>query len=162
MRLFHLTVTAAVLLGACGPPYSPPVPVQGEAARLEGRWTGEFENPMLGRSGSIEFVLQPGVDTAQGSVLMIPSQEPQRIRGTRWWEPASVNMGPQLLTVRMVMVEGNRVTGRLEPYRDPESGTMVVTTFTGYLEGNTISGKFFTVDDLSGWAVEGQWKVTRQ
>jgi hypothetical protein len=155
--LLALTVAA----GGCAPAYTPPVPVQGEVSRLEGRWVGEYSNPLLNRSGSIEFVLGPGADTAQGSVLMIPAPS-QRISGTRYPGPNAVQAGPQLLQIQLVRVEGNRVYGRIAPYRDPESGMMVIATFSGYLDGDTIEGKFFTFDTESTWAVEGQWRVARQ
>jgi len=148
-------------LGACAG-YSPPVPVHGDVARLEGRWLGQYENVMLGRSGSIDFVLGAGLDTAQGSVLMIPEHRDNRVQGTRWMESNPIPPSPLMLEILFVRVDGHRISGRLAPYRDPESGAMVTTTFSGYLEGDVIDGKFFTVETNNDWAVEGRWHVARQ
>jgi hypothetical protein len=160
MRANVVVLGLALGLSACAG-YSPPVPVQGDVSRLEGRWLGQYENVMLGRSGSIDFVLGAGVDTARGSVLMIPEGRDNRVQGTRWIE-SNIPPSPLMLEILFVRVDGHRVSGRLAAYRDPESGAMVTTTFIGYLEGDVIEGKFFTVETNNDWAVEGRWHVTRQ
>ena len=160
MRANSLLLTLVALMGACVG-YSPPVPVLGDRALLDGHWTCEYEKVMLGRSGSIDFVLGAGTDTAQGSVLMIPETGNQRIGGTRGPDPDAVLVSPQLLEIVMVRVDGQRVSGRLAAYRDPESAEMVTTIFSGYLEGDVIEGKFFTVDVTHEWAIEGRWRVVR-
>jgi hypothetical protein len=161
MRADAIVLGLALGLAACAT-NSPPVPVRGDVARLEGQWLGSYENVMLARSGSIDFVLGPGVDTAQGSVLMIPEGRDNRVHGTRWMESNTIPPSPTLLEILFVRVDGHRVTGRLAAYRDPESGAMVTTTFSGYLEGEVIEGKFFTREVNAEWAVEGRWRVTRK
>ncbi len=161
MRANAVVLGLVLGLGACAG-NSPPVPVQGDGGQLEGRWLGQYENMMLRRSGSIDFVLGVGADTARGNVLLIPAGHDNRIGGTRGPEPDAVPVAPQLLEVLFVRVDGHRVSGRLAAYRDPESGAMVNTTFSGHLEGDVIDGKFFMVEINDEWAVEGRWRVTRQ
>src|SRR5215208_4481133 len=67
---------AALIVGslACA---SKPTPItitgdSGDRASLAGKWTGEYESPATGRSGSIVFNLSPAGDAANGDVVMIP------------------------------------------------------------------------------------------
>jgi hypothetical protein len=161
MRAHNVVFGLSILLGACAG-YAPPVPVSGESVRLEGRWSGTYENLMLERSGSIDFILPSGTDTARGSVLMVPEQPDRRILGTRYPEGYQVPEAPRLLEIVMVRVTDNRVSGRLVRYLDPDTGDLVETTFSGYLSGDVIDGKFFTVEVNGAWAAEGRWRVTRQ
>ena len=161
MRKTVAMLSFSLMLGACAGSL-PPVTVLGEAGRLEGKWTGSYENMIAGRSGSIEFRLGPGVDTAQGSVLMIPEGWDRRTQGTRAPDYGPMNDQLELLQIRLVRVDGNRITGSLAEYREPGSGAMASTTFTGYLEGDVIEGKFITVLQGSPFAIQGHWRVTRQ
>src|SRR5439155_25813232 len=84
-----------------------------------------------------------------------------------WDRPGSA--GPEgaqpraaVLTFNFVRVAGGRVTGRLAPYADPESGAPLATTFEGQLSGDAIEGTYTTLGAGSGVAQTGQWKVTRR
>ena len=41
-------------------------------------------------------------------------------------------------------VQGDRVSGTLAPYADPETGKKLFTTFDGRIAGDTIAGTFTT------------------
>lgn len=145
----------ATLAAGCAAPGAP-VPVQGETAKLEGQWLGEYSSAESGRSGSIVFTLQPGRDTAQGDVLMTPST---------WVSRPSAPEPPypsELLEIRFVQVSGKQVTGQLAPYRDPECGCIVTTIFTGRLKGDVLSGTYRTYHQYGERTVEGRWRVVRE
>lgn len=68
-----LAALAALAL-ACA---SKPTPItvtgdSGDRASLAGKWAGEYNSPVTGRSGSIVFNLSPVGEAANGDVLMIP------------------------------------------------------------------------------------------
>ena len=56
--------------------------------------------------------------------------------------PSVAGAQTSLLTIRLVRVQGDTVTGRMEPYTDPDCQCTVETTFRGVLRGDTISGTF--------------------
>jgi len=153
----------AALAAACvtAPRPIPVVSESGTLARLEGSWTGHYSSPVVDRRGSIVFELEAGRDTAYGDVIMIP-------RG--WTEPlgpaenpaAAVADAPvpQTLSIRFVRVRADTVSGTLEPYRDPDCGCLVDTTFIGVVEDGVIEGKF-TARPSHGTPYEGTWRVTR-
>jgi len=58
-------------------------------------------------------------------------------------------------------VAGGTVNGTLEPYADPLTGTRLVTTFTGQLKGNTITGTY-TTQLGTGGTQTGRWTVERR
>ena len=141
-----------------------PVPLIGSRnniAALEGEWHGSYSSTDTGRSGSILFVLTAEADTASGDVIMYPLE----------WEdcfyPESVNStmseeAPQQLKIDFVQVGGDRVAGRLAPYREPEEGCTLHTVFEGRLRGDTIEGTF-TARGVEWVVVQtGHWRVTRK
>jgi hypothetical protein len=148
----------SLLVGACAP-VTPPIPVHGEAATLEGQWVGEYTSPTTGRSGSIVFSLVAGADTAQGDVLMVPTAT-DRYSGSAVPDPEP--LAPRVIRIKLVRVFGQQVAGQLARYVDPECLCTVTTIFSGRLEGNEIDGRFFTYHDDGNGAVEGFWSVTRQ
>ncbi|MFL5563154.1 MAG: hypothetical protein ACJ79K_16940 [Gemmatimonadaceae bacterium] len=139
-----------------------PVPVAASAAdlgRLAGEWTGSYDGNATGRSGSIVFRLRAGSDTAFGDVVMVP--RPLNIAGADRAPTARRADPAQALTIHFVRISGDTVRGRLDPYRDPDSGEMVVTTFTGWLRDvRTFAGTFVTTAG-NGATQGGRWKVTR-
>ena len=137
------------------------IPVQGDAGRLEGQWYGDYAGLLTGRSGTIEFILSAGADTAQGDVLMIPGGAVPGY-GSSVPDPGIIPPAPRFLRIKLVRVFGHQVAGQLDPYEDPECSCLVTTIFSGRLEGNVIEGKFFTYHEGSELASEGRWRVTRR
>lgn len=139
-----------------------PVPLAASDAdlgRLAGDWKGSYEGNSSGRSGSIVFRIRAGSDTAFGDVVMVP--RPLNIAGAdRAAAPRRADT-PRALTIRFVRISGDTVRGRLEPYPDPETGELLVTTFTGWLRDvRTFAGTFVTTAG-NGAQQGGRWKVTR-
>lgn len=149
-------VSAGLLAAACA--YQPrAVPVAGapaSVAALEGEWVGEYWSLDTGRSGSILFRLEAGRDTAMGDVLMLPSELPHAHTGEH---PRS-----EYVPINFVYVEGTRVRGLLDPYRDPECGCRLETQFEGTLEGDRITGTFTSRHIEGGRVQRGEWRVTRR
>lgn len=121
---------------------------------LVGEWRGDYSNPEIGRGGTIAFTLRAGESAASGKVVMIPTS------GDFVTHAATV--GP-VLTIHFIRKEGRKVTGTLDPYRDPACDCQANTTFEGaFTDGRTIEGTFTTVQSLAGRsATHGKWKVTR-
>jgi hypothetical protein len=157
----------ACALFACA---SKPTPITvtgdvGDRASLAGKWSGEYNSPATGRSGSIVFNLSRSGDAANGDVVMIPRGYGKALvpygnatnagGGTVSTAPAS-----QVLTIKLVRVSGDQVSGVLDAYRDPECDCPVVTTFTGTVNGDAIDGTFSTRGS-SNTPQTGTWRVAR-
>ena len=137
----------------------------GDRASLAGKWSGEYNSPATGRSGSIVFNLSPSGDAANGDVVMVPRGYGKALvpyanatnagGGTVSTAPVS-----QVLTIKLVRVSGDTVSGVLDAYRDPECDCPVVTTFTGTLRGDAIDGTFSTRGS-SNIPQTGTWRVNR-
>lgn len=159
---------ALTLLAGCASSPPPPVEIAGPAGDLRalvGEWNGTYAYADDRRGGSIRLHLglDPGADstTAFGDVLMIPRNigeaRQQRANGT----PAGSTAGPQALEIRFIAVQGGSISGTMEPYRDPESGSILSTTFTGRLAGEVIEGTFLAFGGQPNVPLRGAWKVTR-
>ena len=150
---------------ACASSRPSPVTITGDpadVAPLVGRWEGEYNSPSTGRSGSIVFTLAHVGDAARGDVVMIDAASGRALEP---FDRAGMNVQPgvrsQVLTIRVVRVGDGTVSGVLDPYRDPACNCPVQTTFTGRLEGDTITGRFTTTG--SPVTVQsGSWRVKRQ
>ncbi len=155
----------AALGAACGGSGAEPVPIvagPGDMAQLHGEWKGVYEAPAVGRSGSIVFRLEAGADTAEGDVVMIPDDLGSPL------QPADFEPGggrpattQQVLRIAFVRIQGGKVSGTLQPYRDPECECSVYTTFTGELDGDIITGEFRATRDGGGGPFTGTWSVRR-
>ena len=158
MKRRGLRISMAVLLAACS--YNaPPVNVQGRAddlAALDGEWSGEYWSAESGRVGSILFRLNAASDSASGDVLMIPGDREQTGATAATTRPSSEYIG-----IRFVRAESNTVRGMLDPYRDPNCGCRLTTTFTGTIRGDTIAGTFSSSHHEGGDTQHGQWRVVR-
>ncbi|MGD2153562.1 MAG: hypothetical protein PVG79_09860 [Gemmatimonadales bacterium] len=160
-----MLLTLIPVLGAACSTAPGPVPVVADQAgllQIAGEWYGSYDSPLVDRHGTIIFVLEAGRDTARGDVTMIP-------RG--WTRPlspidhpaAAAHEAPipEVLRIRFVRVEYGVVSGTLQPYKDPDCGCPVYTTFTGRLLGDVIEGTF-TARPGHGAAYEGTWRVERK
>lgn len=139
-----------------------PVPVVGNTRLLEGEWDGTYSSEQTGRTGSILFHLKAGTDSAYGDVIMIP-RSPELARPPN--QPESTNLfqkRPRVLKISFVQCEGGEVTGRLDPYEDPDTGERLYTTFEGRLKGKRFQGNFVTFYSASGHRVTGEWRVERK
>jgi len=160
-RSLALLLAGSAVL-ACGGP-STPVPVRGDIAGLEGQWVGDYSSRESGRSGSIVFTLTAGSDTAQGDVIMVPSD--LRMRGPA--VPGEMGVASpraprsELLTIKFVAASRGTVQGELNPYRDPDCGCLLTTVFTGTLDGDRLSGTYRSWHEETGHVVEGVWQVER-
>lgn len=170
-----LTLLLPATLVACSAKH-PPVPLVGEKAdvsALIGQWTGDYSSAESGRAGSISFTLRSAGDSAFGDVIMVPSgtgkplvpwrPQDQANPGAQVTQPTGANQAPQttVLTIRFVRVESGHVSGTLAPYADPQSGARLLTTFTGELKGNSITGTYSTLLP-SGETQTGRWSVERR
>jgi len=165
LRTSLLTLLSALTLGACGASRSP-VPLVGssnDVSALAGEWAGDYSSAESGRSGSISFTLRAATDSAFGDVVMIPAGLGRPLmpwRGENMTGAAQVPT-PTVLTIRFVRVEQGHVSGTLDPYADPQTGSRLITTFSGELKGNTIAGTY-TTRLPSGDAQSGRWTVQRR
>jgi hypothetical protein len=161
-----LVASAGILLACASKPT--PVTVSGDPAdraSLAGKWTGEYNSAVTGRSGSIVFNLSPSGDAASGDVVMIPRgyDRPLTPYGISTSTGASTQNvgGSQVLTIKLVRVSGDAVSGVLDAYRDPQCDCAVVTTFTGTINGDTIDGTFSTRGSQTAAPQTGSWRVKR-
>lgn len=157
-------ILSAGTIGCASKPIPVPLAPGSDASALVGEWTGEYTSHEAQRSGSIEFSLRAGADTAYGSVIMVPrptvdpSVRPDQIQALPMKGSPS-----QVLTIRFVRVEGNQVMGRLDPYKDPDCGCQLTTTFRGtFKDANTIEGTFDSQGNgFDRVSSSGKWKVSR-
>ena len=122
---------------------------------LVGEWRGDYNNPEARRSGTIAFTLRAGESSATGKVVMIPGKADSLAYATA--------MARSVINISFMRKEGNKVSGALDPYIDPECACRVTTNFEGsFKDARTIEGTFTTVPSRAGSNVTGgKWKVTR-
>ena len=165
-RLPLLTVGLVALAAACAAPPPPaPVSVQGspaDLATLAGEWSGDYFSADTGRSGSIRLDLRAEEGMAHGDVMMFARQgEPMTPAHEHSAEAGRVST--QALSIRFVAVEGDLISGTIEPYRDPGCAQCVVsTTFTGRLRGDVIEGSYVTHGGPGHRTQQGRWRVERK
>ncbi len=156
-----------LLVSACATA-SPPVPVTGETPAIQtlsGRWAGRYESQATGRYGSIAFELSAGSDTARGDVQMIPSGRSEPLHALdrdRSGVRVDDSRSPHFLTIRFVGVSDGRVRGCLDPYRDPDTGAVLLTSFRGVVSGDSIVGTFESSTESAGVLATGHWWVSRR
>ena len=160
-----LPTLLVLALTACGASRAP-VPLVGASAdvgALTGEWAGDYSSAESGRSGSISFTLRAAGDSAFGDVVMIPSAWGRPLVPWRGENATGANQQPAstVLTIRFVRVEHGHVSGTLDPYADPQTGARLLTTFSGELNGNTITGTY-TTRLPSGDTQTGRWTVQRR
>ena len=145
-----------------------PIPIYSETgatALLVGAWSGEYSSSETGRRGSISFDLESEKDTAFCDVTMAP------LTGNAQMGPVVHHDGPtaapvsiaQPLQIKFIRLGGNRISGTLEPYTDPDCGCRVTTMFVGMVTGpNKIEGTYTTVGSGLYEPTKGRWSVERR
>lgn len=162
---YRMSVTLITALGTACSTSPSPVPVvadQAELLQIAGEWHGTYDSPVVDRRGTIVFKLEAGRDTAHGDVTMIPRGWTRPLGPAE--HPAAVARDapiPEVLQIRFVRVEYGVVSGTLQPYKDPDCGCAVYTTFIGRLMGDLIEGTF-TARPAHGPAYEGTWRIQRK
>jgi hypothetical protein len=129
-----------------------------DISAFAGEWSGEYRSAAAQRSGTIWFKLKSNRDSAFGDVLMIPNDNimVQPSAPDHWRDQARV------LTIKFVRVEGQRVTGAIDPYVAPDDGTPLFTVFRGDLKGDRVEGEFMILDSAGARAPQqGTWWATR-
>ena len=161
MRVAILTV--GLLAGAVACAYrGTPVPIKGDTHLLAGEWDGTYSSEETGRSGIITFSLKAGTDSAFGDVLMIPSRAEYPPVPPATPEGYSPKAMARVLRISFVWCSEAEITGRLDPYEDPDTGERIYTTFEGGLEGQVFRGTFVSLYPASGRRVGGTWTVSRK
>jgi len=126
-----------------------------------------------GRPSSLQMNIRPplevpcsnvlaGRDTAYAEITMIPRGWTQPLGPAQ--DPAAVARDapiPEVLKIRFVRLEGGKLTGTLDPYRDHDSGSAVYTTFTGTLKDDISEGTL-TARPADGRPYSGTWRATRK
>jgi hypothetical protein len=162
MRKLYLGVVMACWACAGTPSPVHVVGTQSEIVALAGSWSGEYTSAETGRSGSIEFTLRAGSDTAFGDVVMVPrtlAPSPADARTAA----ANLPSAPQVLPITFVRIMANVVSGTLDPYRSPDCGCMLTTVFRGTIGRDRIDGTFTTAhSDRAVGTQDGRWWVTRK
>lgn len=156
-------IGAAVLL-ACHY-QGTPVPMRGPATdvkALAGEWSGEYASAESGRSGCILFTLSADGDTARGDVIMVPAATGPVCAVDNPTGNDNVAPTSEALTISFVAVTGNKVRGRLDPYKDPVCGCTLATTFEGTAKGDRIEGTYRSRHIEGGGLVTGRWWVERR
>jgi hypothetical protein len=157
----------AVALSGCAWRQTP-VPLTADARSLDlltGSWAGDYTSVQTGRTGSITFELVSEDSSAYGDIVMLARPRDPEISQTDR-RPAVPIIRPVMepLKIRFVRAESGRITGTLDPYKDPDCGCTLITTFQGeFTSRNRIEGTFFSRgDDIAHVPAEGKWSVTRQ
>jgi hypothetical protein len=160
-------MSALLLAQACAS-FSPPIAVDttpADAEILAGEWYGHYLGDDPGsRRGTIVFKLMAGEDHAHGDVLMIPAGSTrayERYHGNAARPARAATPSSQVLTIRFVRAIDGAITGRLDPYWDPDRDCIAATTFGGTVQDGTIAGAFTTTCGAGMAAATGQWTVTR-
>jgi hypothetical protein len=130
---------------------------------LVGEWRGDYNSGTTGRTGTIAFTLRAGEGAASGNVVMIPRADSLLTDEEREALSNTASPAKAVLKIHFVRKEGGSVSGTLDPYRDPDCGCAVTTTFQGvFRDSRTIEGTFTTVPSAPGGSVTGgKWKAIR-
>jgi hypothetical protein len=133
-----------------------PISVMGDTGDLEalaGSWVGTYHSDNQKTRGTIEFLLDHHADTASGSVVMYaPGVDPHH---------GGEDVPAARLLIRFVQAEGGWISGRLDPYEDPECQCVVETLFRGKIEGDSMAGNYTTRGVYESFVRTGTWTATR-
>jgi hypothetical protein len=160
-------VLTALLAGACSSSSSPEpesaapsFPLQADEASLkmlDGRWEGEYYNVTQKRGGTIVLEFSGKRATGNGDVLLIPKGMSEALKPSRPpTEEETLRQMPRITSIQFVKAEGGTLSGKMDPFMDPECNCEVMATFNGQVTGDTIEGTFRT--SAPG---EGTWKAKK-
>ena len=147
MRLWAYAQVLWLVVGCAAT--GPAVAVQGSDADvsvLAGKWEGSYEGQESGRQGTIAFDLFAGYRIAEGKVMMNAGGDPSQAKP---------------LQIQFVQVGGKQLSGKIEPYTDPQCSCSVLTEFVGEMHGNIIGGTFTTHPAGSTKSQSGHWTASR-
>ena len=161
VRLATATLAVLIVAGSSSPA---PVSIEGTSTSLSsltGKWMGQYESAATGRSGSIIFNLRPDGQTATGDVMMFSRiiREPYDPNRPAY---AAGSPSAQVLKITFVRAAGGEIHGKLDPYKDPDNGSTLNTTFSGKQVGDSIEGTFESWSSNTVGPQRGTWKVKRQ
>jgi hypothetical protein len=149
-----LALVAALALGCSS--NKQPISVVGESQDLEalaGAWEGTYQSDNRKTRGTIEFLLDHHADTASGSVVMYaPGVDPHH---------GGEDVPAAHLLIRFVQTAGGWISGRLDPYEDPECQCVVETLFRGKLEEGSMAGNYTTRGVYESFVRTGTWSAKR-
>ena len=167
MRLSPVALTLPLLVAlSCA---LPDFRIEGSGedfARFAGRWEGIYSSDESGRAGTVVFSVRQDGSQARGEIIMVPRGWGKPL-GAAAQRPAGER--PDLLHAlhfRLMRLEGDRVSGTLEPYRDPDCGCDLETSFEGKLSNDVIVGTYrsraLEGEETTGEEVmAGIWKVKK-
>ncbi len=159
-RCLMCLLAVSVVYGCSSSP--PPISMVGEKGDINllvGTWRGEYEADDGSRDGTIEFVLVRDSDTATGSVIMSVRDDARTdARDTPSADDLSLARRP---VIRFVQLGKGYVSGRLDPYEDPDCRCVIETLFEGKLDGDEIVGTYTSKGVYEQFLRTGTWKVQR-
>jgi hypothetical protein len=117
-----------------------------ELGELTGVWRGTYDSDDGTRTGTIELRIAKDAKTATGSVIMRISDNPDM---------------PLNLAIRFVQIAEGWISGRLDPYEDPECMCLVESLFQGRLAGDSMVGTYSTRGVAEEFLRTGSWLMTR-
>jgi hypothetical protein len=167
MHRLSASVLIALLAAACSSsapkePESaaPSFPLEADPASLQmldGRWEGQYYNETAKRGGTIVLEFSGKRATGNGDVLLIPKGSTEALKPSRPpTEEETLKQMPRITSIQFVKAEAGSLSGKMDPFIDPDCNCEVMATFYGKVTGDTIEGTFRT--SAPG---EGTWKAKK-
>jgi hypothetical protein len=167
MRRLTICLLIALLAAACSSSSKPEpesaapgFPLQADEASLkmlDGRWEGEYYNVTQKRGGTIVLEFSGKRATGNGDVLLIPKGSSEALKPSRPpTEAETLAQMPRITSIEFVKAEGGNLSGKMDPFIDPDCNCEVMATFYGKVTGDVIEGNFRT--SAPG---EGTWKAKK-
>ena len=138
-------IVAAGFLTAC----AATIPVKGntsEVMSFAGRWEGRFQERNSDRHGKVVFELETGRHTGEGKVIAYVGDDESK---------------SQTLTIKVVKLAGDAVTGTIAPHVDPRCNCTVKTEFKGEMRDDSIVGSYVVRSADGAITRDGEWSADR-
>jgi hypothetical protein len=132
---------------------------------LAGEWRGDYRMTGHDRHGIIAFRLKALEQEATGDVLMISDRFawPYSAFPSKGKPPRrEYDTESQLLSIRFVSADRDRIRGTMDPYWDPDRDCLASTSFLGSVDGDVIRGTFSSVCEDGIRTLGGRWRVERR